>query len=89
MQQLQYQTPILLEILNKSLKRSKLDGMRLVLVDQNRKKVEPERPKVCFVQPSAEEQEAFRCHLETIKDEQIREALMRFWYLSHACQRVE
>ena len=89
LQQLQYQTSVLLEILNKSLKRSKLDGIRLVLVDQVRKKAEPKKAKVRYVRPPVEEQEAFQRHLLTIEDEKIREALMRYWYLAHACQRVE
>ena len=90
LQQLQYQKPLLLDSLNKGLKRGKLDDIRLVLaVSAEGRRQGEGAAKPRYVRPPAAEQQAFARLLETIDDEEAREALMRFWYLSHACRRPD
>lgn len=85
-QQLQYQKLIILDALNEFLQDVQLEDIRLVIKDE-RKVEKHEGPSVRFVSPPADEIAAFEDQAATIKDEDAREALVRFWYLCHACKR--
>ena len=87
-QQLQYQKLLILDALNEFIPQTPLDDIRLVVKDQT----EPKKKKemvVRFEAPPSSEIAAFEDMIATISDEKSREALMRFWYLSHACKRDE
>lgn len=86
LQQLQFQTVPLLEILNNSLRLSRLKGLRLCLAEKNSEKVKKE-PALRYVQPSSRDIEAFEQQAGAIADKDSREALIRFWYLSQACKK--
>ena len=86
LQQYQFQSQFFLETLNKSLHLSKLKGLRFCVAEKEFEEEQPEAP-LRYVQPSAKEQAHFEEQLSTISDENSREALLRFWYLSKACQR--
>ena len=85
MQQLQFQKIQLLEIVNKSLRLSRLEDIRFTLSDN--KPETRNKPTVHFIQPSLAAQDSFQKQIAGIEDEKIREALMSFWYQSHSCQR--
>lgn len=87
LQQLQYQTVHLVEILNNSLSQTKLKGIRFCVAQGGAAKVKPKEVMLRYVQPPAEDIAAFESQVGTISDEESREALMRFWYLSKACKR--
>ncbi|MCK5070341.1 MAG: DUF721 domain-containing protein [Desulfocapsa sp.] len=87
LQQLQFQTLPLLDILNRSFKMSKLKGLRFCLATKEQiKKVEKEQ-SLRYVQPSVQDVEAFEKQTETISDKDSRDALVRLWYLAHACKK--
>jgi predicted nucleic acid-binding Zn ribbon protein len=86
LQQLQYQKLELLDILNGVLRLSQLRDIKMLLPKGGGKPSAPPPPKVRFVRPSREKVEAFRHQIAVIEDEQCREALMQFWYLSQACR---
>ncbi len=86
MQQFQFQKIHLLEILNKSLRLSRLEDIRFTLSNSH-KTVEPAKQTVHFVQPSPAAQDCFQKQISTIEDEKIRDSLMSLWYLSHSCQK--
>jgi len=86
LQQLQYQTVVLLAIFNKSLRLSKLKGLRFVLAERNEHKKVKKEPSLRYVQPPAEELAAFEAQVASISDKDARDALVRFWYLSKACR---
>jgi|JFJP01.1.fsa_nt_gi hypothetical protein len=88
LQQLQFQRYHILETLNASLKRSTLHDIKLALPQGRKAKDSQEGPSLRFIPPPAEEVAAFERQLSCIPDEQCREALMRFWYLAHACRKV-
>jgi predicted nucleic acid-binding Zn ribbon protein len=85
MQQLQFQKIQLLELVNKSLRLSRLEDIRFTLSDK--KKEARKQPTVHFIQPSPAAQESFQKQIAGIEDEKIREALMSLWYQSHSCQK--
>ncbi len=90
LQQLQYQKVELLEKLNARLKLSHLQDIRFILASEGKKQKEQEQKSaVRFEPPPAEEQEAFRNQIASLENEEIRESLMRIWYLSKACKRDE
>jgi hypothetical protein len=86
LQQFQYQSVLILETLNKSLQISKLKGLRFFVAEKEFEKVKEEEP-LRYVPPPAEEVAEFEKQVASISDEASREALLRFWYLSKACQR--
>jgi predicted nucleic acid-binding Zn ribbon protein len=86
LQQFQYQSVFILETLNKSLRISKLKGLRFLVAEKKFEKEVQEVP-VRYIPPPAKEVEAFEAQVASIADEASREALLRFWYLSHACKR--
>ena len=86
LQQLQFQTVLLLDILNKSLRISKLKGLRFC-VEAEEKRPVPKEPELSYVQPPAAEIEKFEQQAGGISDPEVRDALIHFWYLSHACRK--
>ncbi|MCK5515717.1 MAG: DUF721 domain-containing protein [Desulfobulbaceae bacterium] len=86
LQHLQYQKFELLDILNQSLRMSRLSDIKMVL--PVKKKESGQRPgrSVSFVSPDEKKIAAFEQQLSCIADEKCREALMQFWYLSQACK---
>lgn len=86
LQQFQYQSVLILETLNKSLHISKLKGLRFFVAEKPFEKEKEEEP-LRYVPPPAEEVAAFEKQVSSIVDEDSREALLRFWYLSKACKR--
>ncbi len=88
LQQLQYEKLGVLEALNGFLKLSQLKDIKMVLPKGREKKPEEKKSEeVHFVRPEEEKISAFRRQIHGIEDEQCREALMQFWYLSQACRR--
>lgn len=85
MQQLQYQKLLLLDTVNEFLPNSGVDDIRFVLAEV--KKVEQAKKSVRFIAPSEEKIQAFERQISFIKDKEVRDALMRFWYLCNGCQR--
>ena len=86
MQQLQFEKIQLLEIINKSLRLSRLEDIRFTLSNNN-KTEDRHKPTVHFIQPSPAAQNSFQQQIAGIEDEKIREALMSLWYQSHSCRR--
>jgi len=84
LQQLQYQTVPLLDILNNSLRLSRLKGLRFCLAEKNPEKKKSEAV-LRYIQPSSRDIEAFEQQAGTIADKDSRDALVRLWYLSQAC----
>jgi len=86
LQHLQYQKIELLDLLNQSLRLTRLSDIKMVLpVGKKKSAKEPER-SVSFVRPDEKKIAAFEQQVNCIADEKCREALMQFWYLSHACK---
>lgn len=86
MQQLQFQRVLLLEAVNGFLRGVKIRDIRLVL-PQRDEPVKDEEPQVRFSAPPREDVERFEEQAACIEDEETRQALIRFWYLSKACVR--
>lgn len=86
LQQLQYQRHVLLESINGFLEKSQIQEIRLTLPEKPDKPVE-EKGAVRFAAPQAAEIESFEQQIAFIDDADCRQALMRFWYLTRACQR--
>ena len=87
LQQLQFQTVLLLDILNNSLRTSRFKGLRFCLAEKEHCKKEKSAPTLRYVQPSTREIEAFEQQAGAIPDKDSRDALVRFWYLSQACKK--
>ena len=88
LQQLQFQRYHILETLNASLKKSTLHDIKLALPKGRKVKASEGGPSLRFIPPPVEEVAAFERQIAFISDEKCREALMRFWYLAHACKKV-
>jgi predicted nucleic acid-binding Zn ribbon protein len=89
LQDLQYRKMELLDTLNQSLRLSRLNDIKMVLpVGRKKGRKVPDR-SVRFVKPDEEKIAAFEQQVSCIADEQCRDALMQFWYLSHACKIKE
>ncbi len=87
MQQFQYQTVFILDELNKSLKRTRLQGLRFCVAEKKEGDEAEAEPVLRYVQPAPEDVAAFESCTESIPDKDVRDALLRFWYLSQACKR--
>ncbi len=87
LQQFQFQTVLLLDILNKSLRISTLKGLRFCLAKKERDAENVAEPVLRYVQPPAEDVATFERQVESISDKDVRESLIRFWYLSQACKK--
>jgi len=88
LQQFQFQTVVLLEILNKSLRISKIKGLRFVLAEKDAGEEDKVEQGLCYVQPSPQDIAAFEQQAGSIPDKDARDALVRFWYLSKACKKL-
>ncbi len=86
LQQLQYQKIWILDELNSFLQLSRLADLRLVLKTVENRQEKKKSRKIRFVPPPAEEFEEFKRKTQWIEDKECREALVNFWYLSHACK---
>ncbi len=86
LQQFQFQSVFFLETLNKSLRLSSLKSLRFCVAE---KEFEEKKEDVSlrYVPPSTQELADFEKLISSIADKDSREALLRFWYLSKACQR--
>jgi hypothetical protein len=89
MQQLQYQKFFLLQTLNEYLKISRFSDIRFVVEEKKKEAVVKKEKSIRFVPPSTADVERFKKQISFIEDEQIRESLMRLWYLSQACRKDE
>lgn len=86
MQQLQFEKMRILEDINATLKITRLRDIRFVL-PQRLKKEAAREPEIVFVPPDSEELQRFEQQVSAIEDDEIRQALVRLWYLSKACRR--
>ncbi len=87
MQQFQYQKIEILQACNEFLSDDPLSDIRLVLRSEQQKKQE-HTPAVKFIPPPEEDIQEFEKIAAAIKDEDSRKALVQFWYLCHACNRL-
>ena len=87
LQQLRFQKYQLLETINASLTKSRIEDIKYALPKGKGEDKKPEEAPVRFVSPPAGEVAEFRNQISFIGDEQCREALFRFWYLVRACSR--
>lgn len=86
LQQLQYQKMELLDILNQSLRLSRLNDIKLILPVAKKEGKQVVERQVTFVKPDEKKVAAFEQQVSCIADEKCRDALMQFWYLSQACK---
>jgi predicted nucleic acid-binding Zn ribbon protein len=86
MQQFQFQKIQLLDIINKSLRLSRLQDIRFILTNSDQT-VKHREQTVHFIQPSPAAQESFQKQIAGIENEEIRNALMDLWYMSHSCRK--
>ncbi len=87
LQQLRFQKHHLLGTINATLKMSSLQDIKLMLPEgKNPAEAVPARA-IRFIPPPPDEVAAFERQISFIEDEECREALLRFWYLAHACRR--
>lgn len=89
LQHLQYQKIELLDILNQSLRLTRLSDIKMVLPIEKKKSVNAPGRSVSFVKPDEKKIAAFEQQVNCIADEKCRDALMQFWYLSQACRVKE
>lgn len=87
MQQFQFAKLSLLQTLNEFLYETPLVDIRLVLKDDRPKAKTDDSAGVRFEAPQPEDIAAFEDQAATIGDAECRDALVRFWYLCHACKR--
>jgi len=89
MNQLQYQKYYLLETLNQYLKISHFSDIRFAVEEKKKEPVEQKKQSIQFIPPSAEKVDSFKKQISSIEDDEVRESLMRLWYLSQACRKKE
>ena len=87
LQQFQFQTLLLLDILNSSLRLSKLKGLRFCVEEKSHRAADEQEVSLSYVQPPAKDVANFEQQAGIIPDQEVREALVRFWYLSQACKK--
>ena len=88
-QQLQFRKVQILEALNDFLRVSYFDDIRFT-VGRSGGPAKPDRDgRPRMVPPSAEAIEKFEKQVDFIKDDKIREAMIRLWYVSQAVRRDE
>ena len=85
--QLQFQKLQLLESLNAALQMSRLKDLKFTLAGASEDPPEKPKKKVSFMPVDPDELAAFEHQVSLIEDTASREALVRLWYLSKACQR--
>jgi len=86
MQQLQYQKIILLETLNAYLNVSRFSDIRFAIEEKKKKKKPRQESRLSFISPPPEEVAQFEKQISFLEDGDIRDSLMRLWYLSKACK---
>jgi len=86
-QQLQFQKIFLLETLNGYLRSSTFSNIRFVVQEKPIEESVEKTTSIRFVPPPPDQVEKFRDQISFIEDKDIRESLMRLWYLSQACRR--
>lgn len=89
-QQLQFKKLPLLDTLNRYLRLSYFSDIRFTV--KERQKTSPQedqaaRPRIRFKPPSEAEIEKFRAQIDFIEDEDIKESMLRLWYVSQACKQ--
>lgn len=89
LQQMQYQKQSILDTVNASLRKSTLQGVKFSLPKGRSGKPPEKDPVLRFVPPAVADVDAFERQIAGIADEQCRAALLRFWYLAHACRKEE
>lgn len=89
MQQLQYQKFFLLETLNEYLNIAHYSDIRFSVEEKQKESVKKEEKAIRFIPPSPEKVEQFTQQISSIEDENIKESLMRLWYLAQACRKEE
>jgi len=87
MQQLQYEKFQILEDINSTLRHSRIRDIKFVLPKDEEKVKTYELPPVTFISPDPKALSKFEEQVSIIKDDSIREALVRLWYLTKACKR--
>ncbi|HID02692.1 MAG TPA: DUF721 domain-containing protein [Desulfobacterales bacterium] len=87
LQQFQFQTVVLLDILNRSLRISKLKGLRFCVEEKQMQAESQSESSLKYVQPPAKDVANFERQAGVISDQEARDALVRFWYLSQACRK--
>jgi len=87
LQQLRFQKHHLLETINATLKKSSLQDIKLKLPEGKNPAEAVKTRSIRFIPPPPDEVAAFERQISFIEDEECREALLRFWYLAHACRR--
>lgn len=85
-QQLQFQKIMILEAINGFLKKSQIRDIRFVLPSGGEVRKEEEE-RIRFVSPPPEQVKEFEEQVGFIEDKEVRESLIRLWYLSKACVR--
>ena len=88
-QQFQYQKYYLLEQLNEHLSVAHFADIRFVVGEKGREPSGQTQQTLAYIPPAPERVEKFRAQISAIEDEDIRESLMRLWYLSQACRKRE
>ncbi|HBT97669.1 MAG TPA: hypothetical protein DEB25_08595 [Desulfobulbaceae bacterium] len=90
MQQLQYRRDDMLAALNSRLSHARIREIRLRLPDKSAAAAPEEKsPAVRFLPPDPAAFADFTQLAAAVKDPACRQALINFWYLSHACQKDE
>lgn len=93
MAQLQYEKYGMLEAVNAILRLGRFRDIKMALPKTEQGFVLPRRtsgPRVVYDPPTEEEIAVFRQKLDgLIDDDACREGLEEFWYLAHACRRLD
>ncbi|MDR0477557.1 MAG: DUF721 domain-containing protein [Desulfobulbaceae bacterium] len=89
MQQLQYRRADMLAALNARLHHAQIKEIRLRLPDKQTAALKEETATVRFLPPDPAALSTFTKLAAAVKDPACRQALIDFWYLSHACQKDE
>ncbi len=87
MQQLRFQKEALLETVNAHLKIARFSDIRLSLKGEkidSRQGASKPPASVDFAPPAAEDIAVYRDQISFIKDEAVRESLLRLWCLAHS-----
>ncbi len=87
LQQFQFQTVYILDTLNRSLRLSRLKKLRFYVAEKPFPKKEEVEAPLRYVPPPAVDVALFEEQIASIPDAEIRESLLRFWYLSQACKK--
>ena len=87
LQQLQFQSTTLLKTLNDSLRISTFEGIHFCLPEKGRIEEKKDSSSLYYRQPPARDVALFEQQVESIPDKDVKESLVRFWYLSQACRK--